>query len=96
MNLSEDCLPCCRSHEELVQRSLAQDAQIQALLHKLDEIKTLSKIRYWISQAQQEANALRGFASPKVSGWKAGIDGEASDKDVVMNVPKTLTPAPSG
>ena len=86
-----------------MQRSLAQDAQIQALLHKLDEIKALSRIRYWITQAQQEANALRGFASPKVSGCQTTADrqpnGEARappGKDVVMSVPKTLTPAPSG
>ncbi|KZT69158.1 hypothetical protein DAEQUDRAFT_811600 [Daedalea quercina L-15889] len=111
-----DCISCARkrrrpapSHEELQQHSRAQDAQIEALLRKLDEIKALSKVRYWYVQALQETDALRARsghrASPKVSGWKARADREEpdikgytahpGDKDVEMSVPRTLTPAPS-
>ncbi|KAH9932878.1 uncharacterized protein B0H18DRAFT_670339 [Fomitopsis serialis] len=95
------------AHEELQQRACSQDVQIQALLRKLDEIKSLTKIRYWIAQAQQETEALqtgaRGCLSPKVSGWVASGDCEPkvngwvprAEKDIPMSVPRPLTPVPS-
>ncbi|KZT69157.1 hypothetical protein DAEQUDRAFT_765701 [Daedalea quercina L-15889] len=58
------------SHEQLVQRSQAQDAHIQSLLSQLDGLKQFSEMRHFVNEAQAEAAALRvtpnGLGAPHV------------------------------
>ncbi|CCM03291.1 uncharacterized protein FIBRA_05419 [Fibroporia radiculosa] len=61
------------THEDLQERSYSQDLQIQSLLRQLDEIRAHSRTRYWISQAQAEAVALKRQMAQTSSGNRPGV-----------------------